>query len=279
MVSWRFQSGFKTLHSTETALLRVFNDILLANDSGDYVVLVLLDLTAAFDTVDHDILVSRLQHLVGICGTALEWFRSYLADRTMCVSLGGSESRSAPLSYGIPQGSILGPLLFSLYLLPLGSILRKHGISFHCYADDSQIYVPLKKKDALSVKPLLLCLEDIKAWMSLNFLKCNENKTEVMVFGPSGSCEAPPVDLGPLAHYRKPTLTNLGFKMDSDFKLDRQIGSVVKSSFFYLRQLAKVKPFLAHKHFEVVIHALHLGWITAMHFILELASPPSNVSS
>ncbi|MDG2555460.1 reverse transcriptase domain-containing protein, partial [Vibrio parahaemolyticus] len=169
--------------------------------------------------------------------------------------LAGFESSPAPLSFGVPQGSILGPLLFSLYLLPLGSILRKHGISFHCFADDSQIYVPLKKKDALSIKPLLSCLDDIKAWMALNFLNFNEKKTEVMVFGPSGLCKHPPVDLGPLADFLKPTVSNLGFKMDSGFKLERQIGAVVKSSFFHLRQLAKVKPFLAQKHFEIVIHA------------------------
>uniref|UniRef100_A0A671UVC7 Reverse transcriptase domain-containing protein n=1 Tax=Sparus aurata TaxID=8175 RepID=A0A671UVC7_SPAAU len=192
----------------------------------------------------------------------------------MCVRLGGSESRSAPLSYGVPQGSILGPLLFSLYLLPLGSILRKHGICFHFYADDSQIYVPLKKKNAC-LKPLLLCLEDIKAWMSLNFLKFNEKKTEVMIFGPSGSSEPPPVDLGPLAHYMKPTVSNLGFKMDSDFKLDRQIGAIVKSSFFYLRQLAKVKPILAQKHFETVIHAFitsRLDYCNALYFGVSQSS-------
>ena len=128
----------------------------------------------------------------------------------MCVSLGGSESHSAPLSYGVPQGSILGPLLFSLYLLPLGSILRKHGISFHCYADDSQIYLPVNKKDAFCLKPLLLCLEDIKAWMSLNFLKFNEKKTEVMVFGPSGSCE-PPCGLRPFGTLYEASSLKRGF--------------------------------------------------------------------
>ena len=248
-----FQSGFKTLHSTESALLRVFNDIFLATDSGHCVVLVLLDLTAAFDTVDHDILITRLEQWVGISGTALEWFRSYLSDRTFCVGLDDSVSSTAPLSCGVPQGSVLGPLLFSLYLLPLGSILRKHGISFHCYADDSQIYVPLKKSDSFCVEPLLKCLQDIKDWMSLNFLNFNDKKTEVVVFG--GTSVTPLVDLASLAQYRKPIVKNLGVVLDADLKFDSQIKAVAKSSFFQLRQLAKIKPVLQKKDFETVIHA------------------------
>uniref|UniRef100_A0A3P9MP71 Reverse transcriptase domain-containing protein n=1 Tax=Oryzias latipes TaxID=8090 RepID=A0A3P9MP71_ORYLA len=250
-----FQSGFKSLHSTESALLRVFNDILLATDAGDHVVLVLLDLTAAFDTLDHNILISRLQQLVGIRGTALQWFRSYLEDRTFCVNINNVLSSSAPLLYGVPQGSVLGPLLFSLYLLPLGSILRKHNCAFHCYADDTQIYVPITKKDAHSISPLIKCLEELKIWMALNFLHLNEEKTEVIVFGPSGNSESHPIALGSLTQSVKSTVTNLGVKMDTGFNLDRQISSVVRSSFFQLRQLAKVKSFLSRKHFETVIHA------------------------
>ncbi len=140
---------------------------------------------------------------------------------------------------------------FSLYLLPLGSIIRKHGLSFHCYEDDSQIYVPLGKND--TVRLLLDCLDNIKARMALNFLSFNENKTEVMVFG--GTTGTPLVDLGALAQYIKPTITNLGVKIDSDLKLDSQIRAVVKSSFFQLRQLAKIKPYLPRQHFETVIHA------------------------
>ena len=140
----RFQSGFRVGHSTESALLRVSNDILRGVDSGNRVVLLLLDLTAAFDTVDHNILIDRLRDQVGIQGLALKWFSSYLKDRTLSVSLGDYFSSIAPLVCGVPQGSILGPILFSLYMLPLGSIFEKFGIQYHLYADDSQIYVPLK---------------------------------------------------------------------------------------------------------------------------------------
>uniref|UniRef100_A0A3B5Q121 Reverse transcriptase domain-containing protein n=1 Tax=Xiphophorus maculatus TaxID=8083 RepID=A0A3B5Q121_XIPMA len=250
-----FQSGFKTLHSTESALLRVFNDILLATDAGDPVILVLLDLTAAFDTVDHDVLLSRLEHYVGLKGTVLVWLRSYLTDRSFCVDIDDFRSSSAPLLCGVPQGSILGPLLFSLYLLPLGSIFRKHNIAFHCYADDTQIYVPLNRKGVNTVPILLECLDDIKTWMALNFLNFNERKTEVIIFDPGTTCKSTPVDLGPLSHYVKPFVTNLGFVMDSNFKLDKQISAVVKTSFFHLRRLAKIRNIVPVDHFEILIHA------------------------
>ena len=254
-----FQSGFKPFHSTESALLKVFNDILLATDSGDVVVLVLLDLSSAFDTVDHVILLSRLEQWVGVGHIALDWFRSYLAERTFCVCLDGHRSPSAPLSCGVPQGSVLGPLLFSLYLLPLGSIFRKHGIAFHCYADDTQIYLPLKNVNSTSLRSLFLCLEDVKAWVALNFLKLNEDKTDVMIFGRSTADSV--TSLGSLAQYVKPVITNLGVKMDAGLKMEAHIRAIIKSSFFHLRQLAKVKPILSRQHFKTTIHAFMTTWL------------------
>ena len=239
-----FQSGFKAFHSTESALLRVINDILWTTDQGDSAILLLLDLSSAFDTLDHTTLVSRLESCVGIKDTALDWFSSYLSERCFSVKLGDCTSSSSPLSSGVPQGSILGPILFSLYLLPLGQIFKKHGIDYHLYADDSQIYMPLKRDNNSSLSPLLDCLNDIKAWMSFNFLCLNETKTEVIIFGPNGPGIAP-ADIGPLQPYVKSVVSNLGVKLDNALKLDKQISAVVSSCFYHLRLLSQIKPVLS----------------------------------
>uniref|UniRef100_A0A3Q3PY07 Reverse transcriptase domain-containing protein n=1 Tax=Monopterus albus TaxID=43700 RepID=A0A3Q3PY07_MONAL len=249
----KFQSGFKTHHSTESALLQVFNNLVFTVDEGNTAILILLDLSAAFDTVDHRILLSHLQHSVGLHGNVLKWFESYLSDRSFAVHIDEFSSSVVPLNCGVPQGSILGPVLFSLYLLPLGSIFMKYGLSFHCYADDIQIYLPLNVKKSNSFQTLMDCLRDIKAWLSHNFLHINETKTECVVIGNSGVTGSDIPSF--LASYLRPHVRNLGVVFDGALKLDEQIKSVVKASFFQLRLLAKVKHFLSFSDFEKAIHA------------------------
>ncbi len=140
-------------------------------DWGILQLLVLLDLSAAFDSIDHQILIQRLNNLISMKGTALKWFKSYLSDRCHFVCVNGESSTYTKVSYRVPQGSVLGPILFILYMLPLGYIIRKHNINFHCYADDTQLYLSLKPDDTKR-----------SCKMTCNFLSLNSGKTEIIVF-------------------------------------------------------------------------------------------------
>ena len=139
-ISNDYQSAYRKFHSTETALLKIHNDILSLIDDGRVTALTLLDLSAAFDTIDHTILLRRLDDWFGVSGKALDWFKSYMTGRSQRIKLGNCLSSKSDLSFGVPQWSVLGPLLFTLYTTPLSSLISGHAIPHHLYADDSQLY-------------------------------------------------------------------------------------------------------------------------------------------
>ena len=144
----------------------MYNDIVTTVGKGNGSFLVLLDLSAAFDTIDHDNLFYILENYIGIGGSALRLIRSQFSDRTQRVQIDGIMSDFASLLCGVPQGSILGPMQFCLYLLPLGAILRHHNIGYHIYADDTQLYISFKCKDPLeSLTRLNMCISDMRVWM------------------------------------------------------------------------------------------------------------------
>ena len=125
----RFQSAYRACHSTETALLRVLNNLLTASDDCQVSLLTLLDLSAAFDTIDHGILFHRLEHVFGIQNSAFSFFRSYLIERKQMVLISGYSSNPSTLLHGVPQGSVLGPILFLLYTQPVSQIIDRQSIS------------------------------------------------------------------------------------------------------------------------------------------------------
>ena len=179
------QSAYQPCHSTKTALLKVKSDLISAIGNQEIACLVLLNLSATLDTVITGILLQRLTNWFGITGTVKTWIASYLTDWTQKVKIGSSESSSVTLECGIPQGSVLGPILFILYTTPLGQICRKHGIHYHLYADDSQLYMSFKPSKPGSKEMYLHqlegCISDIRLWMANNMLKLNE-KTEFIIF-------------------------------------------------------------------------------------------------
>jgi hypothetical protein len=242
------QSAYRALHSTETAILKINNDIHMTMDQGDGMLLVMLDLSAAFDTLDHGILLDRLQHLVGITGTALDWLSSYLTDRKQYVKVGGSSSRHHALNIGVPQGSVLGPLLFILYTRPLGDIFRRHGIQFHQYADDTQAYcrLPSNAPDAVhvAIKKMEDCLSDVRAWMLLNKLKLNDLKTECIVFAPKSKCHVfsdVSVRIGESSISPTNTVRNLGAFLDAQLSMDQHVANTIKGGYFHLRRISRIR--------------------------------------
>ena len=223
---------------------------------------VLLDQSAAFDTIDHDTLLNSLSSWFGVSGVVLDWFKSYLSDRVQCIKIGSILSDAKKLLYGVPQGSVLGPILFSLYTTPLSKVIQNHpGISLQFYADDTQLYVHLTHKNVASaLDKLSHCLEDVKRWLSTNKLKLNPDKTEFIVFGSKSQREklnqSFPVNI--LGNLISPTdaVRNLGVWFDSDFSFSCHVRKVCKACFAHVRDLKRLRGHLTHEATLMAANAL-----------------------
>ena len=254
------QSVYKKQHSCETALLRVQNDILMALDSGKCVILLLLDLSAAFDTVDHEILLRRLHSKFGIKGKAHAWLRSYLTGRTQFVRINGTNSSIHYHKYGVPQGSVLGPFLYLLYTSPLGDIIRKHGIDFSLYADDTQLYTALSFENdvelSVAIDRIERCLVESFKWMAVNKLKFNTDETLLVVH----QSQFRPMSLRPFITVGVDTITpsdkarNIGVTFDTHLTFSYHVNDVVKEAFYHLRNIAKIRKCISVETKEILIH-------------------------
>ena len=256
----KFQSAYKANHSTETALLRVYNDMLFSIDQGGGGILVLLDLSSAFDTIDHAMLFNLWQDIFGISGSALDLLKSYLDGRTQCVQIDGIVSEYAKLVCGVPQGSVLGPLSFCAYMYPIGSILRHHGIDYHIYADDTQLYITFDLSDpTIALDKINLCISDLRTWMIKHKLKINDSKTEFMVLTSSflkQQFNDLQIKVGNSQIKPSTTARNLGVTFDSHLNLESHINSVCRSAYFHLRNIRSVRKMLTYDACSQLIHAL-----------------------
>ena len=159
-------------------MLKVVGDILLALGSGNLALLSLLDLSAAFDTVDHDTLLRRLQTSYGLDGVVIKWFASYFSGRTQHVRTLTTTSLPSPVAYGVPQGSVLGPILFLLYVVDQLKLIKRHRLSPHAYA---QIYGFCQPSDVNALADRVpACFDEVSSWMRANRLQVNPSKIEVL---------------------------------------------------------------------------------------------------
>ena len=252
------ESAYKVGHSTETALLAITDDILLSLDRGENVFLVLLDLSAAFDTVNHSRLLSRLQDTFGIQGTVLKWFKSYLTNRSQFVNIHASNSSVRELTVGIPQGSVMGPVLYLLSTTPLADVIRSHGLDYHMYADDNQLYLSFVTQDVDQAKSKIEeCMTSICKWMGVNELKLNHDKTEIMMF--HSKFRVPPAVQSLRVGMENVNLSSfaksLGVTFDDTMSFDNQISNVCKSSFYSLRNISRIRKYIDKESAATLIHA------------------------
>ena len=194
-----------------------------------------LDFSSAFDTVNHDILLHKLEYEFHLKDLALSWFKSFLTDRTFQVKIGDSFSHTKKIKYGVPQGSVLGPTIFSLYSQDIHKIAIMHECKIHMFADDIQIYTSCEDPQ-LEMTRLIKCFQEIRKWAKTNGLKLNDDKTKFLIISKNDTC----LDMSPYDNINftaEKVVKNLGFHIDSKLNFTSQINNVCRNSFYLLRNL------------------------------------------
>ena len=240
------------------------NDVLLNMDAQKVTLLVLLDLSAAFDTVRHDILLDRLRSSLGVTEKGFNWFKSNLSDRAQRVAVNGGLSDTFPLAQGVPQGSCLGPLMFTVYTSELFDIVGGRLPSVHSYADDTQLNLAFSPNvqgdDASAVKAMCDCIMDLRKWMIRDRLMLNDDKTEFLLLGTKqqlAKVDINSITVGESVVNTKPVVKNLGSWFDSQLSMSTHISKLCSSAFFHLHNISRIRKFLSREETKTfLVHAL-----------------------
>ena len=208
------------------------------------VALVMLDSSSAFDTVDHELLLNKLEFNFGIKGKALQLIQSYLQERTFSVKVGNTQSQPKRVLFGVPQGSLLGPLFYILYTKELEVVVKECGFKLHMYADDCQIYLSFTDAGSLTMTRFNECLKNVKIWMDKNALKLNADKTKLKVFSPKNQLSNFNLSFENSVIEPSDTVDILGVKLGQNINYASFISKKVQVISFHLRNLQHVKESL-----------------------------------
>ena len=253
-------------------MLKITNDILQFLDNGKCVVLVLLDMSAAFDTVDYKIFVDRLCTQNNVNGCVKLWMSSYLTERTQFVRVKGAESEKIPLTCGLPQGSYIGPTGFKAYIRPLSQIALSHGLKIHQYADDTQLYIDCEPDNiSETIANVESCVEDMKFWLTQNCLKLNTDKTEMLLIGSRAKLskfDSVEMRIGDDRIVPKKSVRNLGVIIDDTMSMENHVNNVCKQCYIQLRYLSRIRRFLTTEAAECLIHAFITSRLDGLNSLL-----------
>ena len=253
----KLQSGFRPKHSTLSALIQLCDDWLSNTDVGKINCVVFLDIRKAFDSINHEILLQKMNLNFGISGNALKWFDSYIKDREQQCIVNGQLSSSKKIICGVPQGSILGPLLFLLYINDMPDSLNNTTASL--YADDTEIYASSDNSSDL-ISKLNEDLKNMSRWMSINKLQIHPTKSKYMFIGSSHNiknniCNEPIL----INSIPVPRVTNykcLGVNLDDKLCWDSHIEMICKKVAAGIAAIKRVKPFVPPEMLKVIYNAL-----------------------
>ena len=253
-----------TFNAVSLFIIGVYNDLLLTIDKGLEAILLLLDYSAAFDTICHDTLLRRLHIRFGFCGTALRWLESYITGRSQSVVIEGQASARCLLRRGVPQGSVLGPVLFTMYSSPVEDLITSFGFGHAIYADDTQIYATGKQGDWPVIIPKLEeCLHAIADWSSANGLSINEGKTELLHICSRFRTRSslPPITFNKSILHPTRCARNLGVLFDNQLTLTDHINSICRAASFGLYKIGSIRRYLDQSATERLIHAFVMSRI------------------
>ena len=249
------QSAYRANHSTETTLCSIMSDMVNMMDERKCGVLIMLDLSAAFDTVVHEYLLEDLKS-IGVEDEALVFLQSYLSNRKTIVEVSGDKSSEWPLTKGVPQGSVLGPMLFNIYTIELSNILKKHNVYFKLYADDTQFYFTLTTPHD-TIDKISKIMFEVKNWMQKKKLKLNDNKTECMLFGGktylTNYQQLRTVRIGEADIEIVSMVRNLGVIIDCNLTMKNQILNTVKMCNYHLRNIAFIRKYLSEDSAKILV--------------------------